>query len=227
MKIHYLKHEKFEDLACIRKWTDSNDIEVTCTELYSGQRLPVIIDFDLLIILGGSMNVYEEDKYSWLVEEKVFIKNVIDQGIAVLGICLGAQLLSCVLGGVVTRNKYTEIGWYPISNFGSQKFFPIEEGPNVFHWHGDTFSIPEGATKLYTSEACENQGFVFNLKVVGLQFHLETDEAAVNSLCDSCASELVEAKYIQDAQTMKTLAKDYVSSANEIMFKLLDKLLLN
>lgn len=228
-KIHYLKHEEFEDLGCIRDWANKFNVSISFTRLYLNESLPKDISFDLLIVLGGSMNVYEEAKYPWLISEKIFIKKVIDAGISVLGICLGAQLLSVVLGGSVRKNKYKEIGWYPVRLVDNEEpvIIDIEDKVNVFHWHGDIFSIPNGAKILYTNQACENQGFIFNSKVIGLQFHLEMDISSVNLICEACSNELVQGEFIQNINTIRELTIKYTQSSNLVMNKILDFLLFN
>lgn len=105
-------------------------------------------DFDWLIIMRGSMNIYEEEKYPWLAVEKKFIARTIESGKIVLGICLGSQLIADVLGGRVSRNKYRELGWFPVTLTKEAKDSPVFSALparfNVFQWHGDTFKIPQG-----------------------------------------------------------------------------------
>jgi len=114
MRIHYLQHVPFEDLANMESWASSRGHALSKTRLFSGERLPPPSSFDWLIIMGGPMNIYEEERYAWLAEEKEFIKKAVYGGKIVLGICLGAQLISDVLGGLVTKNRYKEIGWFPV-----------------------------------------------------------------------------------------------------------------
>ena len=160
----------------------------------------------MLVIMGGPMSVHDEYEHVWLKAEKWFVKQVIDAGKPVLGICLGAQLIAEVLGGTVEPGKQKEIGWFPItlspefaaSNLGHR--FP--ESINVFHWHGETFTIPDGAQRIASSEACENQGFVYNDRVVGLQFHLETTHISAESIISNSAHELVEGPFIQSEDEM-------------------------
>ena len=99
--------------------------------------------------MGGPMNIYEEDKYPWLSEEKIYILKAIHAGKFVLGICLGAQLLADVLGARVFPGAFKEIGWFPITltdEAGKTDIFTVLTGNfPVFHWHGDTFFLPEGA----------------------------------------------------------------------------------
>ncbi len=176
-----LQHAPYEQPCYISKWLHHQSIPVKDVNLWSGDDLPEVDEVSFLIIMGGPMNIYEEEKYPWLIKEKKFIRNVIDHNIPVLGICLGAQLISDVLGGTVTRLSYPEYGWVSVSRTTqvteSLPFSSII--PNdliVFQWHQDTFSIPPGAIHLFKSDTCPHQGFIYNNSTIGLQFHPELDE---------------------------------------------------
>jgi GMP synthase-like glutamine amidotransferase len=142
MKIHYLQHVPFENPGIILDWAERNGHIVTSTHLYKGRQFPLQSDFDWLVIMGGPMNIYQEDQYLWLAEEKAFIRASINAGKVGIGLCLGAQLLADVLGGKVARNPYTEIGWFPVrmspQALQSDLFSFFPPAPTVFEWHGDT-----------------------------------------------------------------------------------------
>jgi GMP synthase-like glutamine amidotransferase len=206
MNIHYLQHVPFEGLGNIEQWAIANGHHLSVTRLYAGDHLPALEHFDMLILLGGPMSVHDELDHVWLKAEKWFLRQVIDAGKPVLGICLGAQLIAEVLGGTVTAGAAKEIGWFPItlkdefadSDFGQR----LPRQSEVFHWHGETFSIPVGAMPIASSEACENQGFIFNDSVVALQCHLETTHISAASIIDNSRAELVGGKYIQSEEEM-------------------------
>ena len=201
MRIHYLQHVPFEDAANIVPWAEANGHTVGVTRLYQDDPLPPLDAFDWLVIMGGPMNIYEHDRYPWLVREKEFIAGAIRRNKLVLGICLGGQLIADVLGGRVTRNREKEIGWFPVSLTTTAGRSPIFQAlPQQFlpfHWHGDTFSIPPQAVHMAQSEACANQAFQYGERVVGLQFHLDYSAASIRTMIDHCADELVESPYIQ------------------------------
>lgn len=199
MRIHYLQHVPFEDLANIWMWANNNGHSVSSTKLYMNQKLPEIGSFDWLIVMGGPMNIYEEEKYSWLAREKHFIKDTIKSGRFVLGICLGAQLVADVLGGKVKRNNHKEIGWLTVrkTQEGSGVMSSLPNEFMAFHWHGDTFDIPPGATRLAESEGCENQAFEYGRNVLGFQFHLESSEASVQRLIENCVEDMTIGEYVQ------------------------------
>ena len=196
MKIHFLIHLPFENTGIIRSWAEDRGYFFSETRLYKGESVPVSCDFDLLIVMGGTMNIYEDDEYPWLIEEKRFIKSAIDSGKKVLGICLGGQLIASVLGAEVTKNKEPEIGWFEV-----EKCF---EGGNdllcsllpekfvAFHWHGDTFEIPVGAARIFKSSACANQAFIYDGNVLGLQFHPEVTDINVRNLVENCSDDIKE-----------------------------------
>lgn len=181
MNVHWLQHAEHEDTGCIEPWLRRHGHRVARTRLYAGERLPAAVDFDWLIVMGGPMNIYEHDRHPWLVPEKALIRAAIQAGRKVLGICLGSQLIADVLGGPVTRNRYSEVGWFPVRFAAGADKAPLfadfpDEFP-AFHWHGDTYALPPGARGLMSSEACAQQGFVWDGRVVGLQFHLEVTAA--------------------------------------------------
>lgn len=208
LRIHYLQHVPFEGPGFIESWALVRGHRLTATRLYVGHRLPATEEFDWLFILGGPMNVYEESRYPWLAREKRFIGEALREGKVLIGICLGAQLLACVLGAKVTRNPCVEIGWYPVqkasqASQSSLSGFLPDSFP-AFHWHGDTFEIPRGAVHLARSEACENQAFAFDDRVVAFQFHLESTRESVENLIHSCPEDLAEGPFIQGPLQMLT-----------------------
>ena len=226
MNIHYILHERFEGLACIEKWITLNKHQTSVTKTYEKPEFPSEINFDMLIIMGGGMNVEDEDKHPWLSAEKQFIKQAIDEKKIVLGICLGAQLIASVLGRKIYKNKYTEIGWFPVflepeAHMHGLDFLP---GINmVFHWHGDTFDIPRGAKKLASSRYTPNQAFIYKERVMALQYHYEVDEEAVKKMLTHAGHEIKVGEGIQSSEEI-LLNLQYVQENNQIMFKLLDYL---
>lgn len=225
MRVHYLQHVPFEGIGSIEKFLIEKGHDLTCTKLYEKEELPPVHDFDWLIVMGGPMGVHDEQIYPWLKLEKKFIKEAIFSGKTVLGICLGAQLIAHSLGARVYKNKYREIGWFDIirsketENTLLAKAFP--QKAKVFHWHGDTFDIPDGAIPLAKSEACPNQGFIFEDRVMAFQFHLETTLTSAKKLVDNCRGELDGSKYVQSENKILSGAKRF-SSINKIMLSVLE-----
>jgi len=225
LRLHYLQHVPFEGLGCIEDWVSAKGYSLSSTKFYVSTQLPQISDVDWLIVMGGPMSVYDEEKFDWLSDEKEFIRNVIQAGKPVIGICLGAQLIASSLDAKVYPNHEKEIGWFPISPTecglvdnplsGNCNPFP------VFHWHGDTFDLPSGALRLASSEACLNQAFIYNNKVIGLQFHFEVTEKSLHQMLNFCGNELVRGKYIESSETILNSAH-FIGEVNNRMFQLLD-----
>ena len=106
MNIHYLQHVPFEGLSSIETWATARGHRITATRLHVGDSLPPLDHLDWLVVMGGPMNIYEEEKFPWLAAEKRFIKAAIDASKIALGVCLGAQLIADVLGGPVFKNAH-------------------------------------------------------------------------------------------------------------------------
>jgi GMP synthase (glutamine-hydrolysing) len=206
LKIHYFQHVSFEGLGSIATWAQGAGHQINVTRFYADEHPPPVNLIDWLIIMGGPMNIAEEGRYPWLHEEKIFIKQAIDQGKRVLGICLGAQLIADVLGADIHPNPQREIGWFPVyPTAEAEQSSIIDYLPGeleVFHWHGDTFDIPKGADHLLRSQACENQAFMLGDRVLGFQFHLETTLESAASLVKNSADDLRPGPFVQDAETI-------------------------
>jgi GMP synthase-like glutamine amidotransferase len=231
LRIHHLQHVPFESIGLIKNWMHENDVEHTATYLYNDEELPDVSAFDCLIIMGGPMSVHDEDEFKWLKAEKELIKNAIAANKTVIGICLGAQLIASVLGANVYKNKEKEIGFFPLSNvilsetknFGkANKLQDLLHNKTVFHWHGETFELPSTAICLASSDACLQQAFLYKEKVLGLQFHLEMDEAAIEKIIENCRAELTESKFIQSEETIRQEMKKHIPENRKLLFELLD-----
>ncbi len=246
LRIHHLQHVPFESIGMIEDWMHEHNVLHAATHLYNHEVLPDINDFDWLIIMGGPMSVNDEDDIKWLKTEKEFIKQAIAADKTVIGICLGAQLIANVLGAKVYKNRHKEIGFFPleppvIANEVKQSVEPyvissaarnlatnfteLFDNKTVFHWHGETFDLPENTTLLASSEACINQAFLYKENVLGLQFHLEMDEAAIEKIIENCRAELVESKFIQSEETIRKEMKKHIPENRKLLFELLDTLL--
>lgn len=227
MKVHYLQHVPHEALGGMESWFVSRGHHLSRTRFYAGDALPDPSQPDWLVVMGGPMGVYDEEAYPWLAEEKRFIASVLERDIPVLGVCLGAQLLAEVLGGSVTRNPQTEIGWFPVQLTEAGKSHGLLAGvPPSFvplHWHGDTFSIPEGAVQLARSEACENQAFAYGSKVLGLQFHVEAMPTTAEQFWEADAPNIVPASFVQSGAEIVDRPERY-SEVYPVLLRVLEAL---
>jgi len=227
MRIHHLQHVPFESLGSIEPVLKDKGHRLTSTHLYDNQSFSLVKDIDCLIVMGGPMGIYDEETYPWLGAEKRFIKDVISAGKIVLGICLGAQLIADALDVKVYKNKYREIGWFNIKRSLEAEdtilYKAIPEQAEVFHWHGDTFDIPQGARPLAESTACQNQGFIMDDRVVAFQFHLETTLQSAKALIENGRDELDGSQYVQSEKEMLSSPQRF-SNINQIMSSVLEAL---
>lgn len=226
MRIHYLQHVPYEGLGSIEKWALKKGHRLSSTKFFNDSVLPDPSDFDFLVVMGGPMNIYDSKNNPWLIAEKEFLLKAVQSKI-VLGICLGAQLIADVLGAKITANAYKEIGWFPITKSPQLQASPLSqafpERLEAFHWHGDTFSLPKNSIPVAASEACKNQGFLYNDRVLGLQFHLETTPQSARELIDHCADEIVDAPYIQSPESMLADEEKF-KNINQVMEDVLEYL---
>lgn len=150
-----------------------------------GESLPDPADVSGVVVMGGPMGVHDTADHPWLVSEKRWLAEAVDAGLPVLGVCLGAQLVAAALGADVTTGPSPEIGIGRITLDAEGLIDPLlgPEGDQlpVVHWHGDTFAIPDGATRLASSDRYQNQAFRYGDRVYGLQFHLEVDDEVAAS----------------------------------------------
>lgn len=228
MRIHALQHVNFEGLGHIGQWIADRGHSLSTTRFFAGEALPALEQFDRLVIMGGPMNIYEDGRYPWLAKERAFIKQAIAGGKSTVGICLGAQLLADALGSPVFAGTQKEIGWLPVRLTETGKQAPLLQGmppvSTVFHWHGDTFNIPQGAVHLAESEGCPSQAFLYDNRILGLQFHLESTPETVAAIVAHCGEELVPGQYIQTKAQIEASGPLYFPAINQWLETLLDRL---
>ena len=165
----------------------------------------------LIIILGAPESA--NDDLPYLRAEQQLIRESVRRDVPVLGICLGSQLISRAFGGRVYPGPRKEIGFYDnLVPSGDPLFAGFDSPFDVFHWHGDTFDLPDGAIRIASSKIYPNQAFRYK-SAVGLQFHLEIDEVMANLWLDNTESGLREIPYIDpdairsDIDTMVPVVK--------------------
>ena len=218
MRVHILQHVPFEDIGSICQWLTKAGADISYTRFFDDQALPQIQGLDLVIAMGGPMSVNDESVLPWLRAEKDFIRQAVHNGVSVLGICLGAQLIASALGARVYRNPQKEIGWFPIEATGRlPETFCFPKKCTVFHWHGETFDLPAGAVHLAKSQGCANQAFQIGRNVIGMQFHLESTPESVGAILDNCSNELTQGRYIQTADELRKAAASSYIKINSIM----------
>ena len=228
-RLHYLQHINFENLGLIKNWAETENFIITKTALYNNNPLPEHNMYDWLVVLGGPMNIYEYGKYPWLKTKKIFIEKAIKNNKIVIGIgiCLGAQLIADVLEAKIYKNKFKEIGWFPVTKTdksrNSKIFASLPCSFHAFHWHADTFDIPEGSIHTISNAVCANQAFEYQGRVIGLQFHLESTHESVNSLITHCADEMTNEIFIQSKHEIIS-KNNNINESNNVIIQILNNL---
>ncbi len=188
-----VQNTRIENSGYLGKLLDDDGFEITTVNA-KREQLPDE-DFSLVVILGASESA--NDDLPYLHAEQKLIKRCVDDNVPVLGICLGSQLIAKTFGSKIYTGTKKEIGFYDdlrISG-GSALFSNFKNPFTAFHWHGDTFDLPLGATRLASSKNYLNQAFQYR-SAVGLQFHLEVDEVLVNQWIDKSEEELLKIPHI-------------------------------
>ena len=223
MHIHFIQHMPFEHPASIADWAAEKNHTTTYTKVFENASFPAMNAFDMLVIMGGVMGVYEEEEYAWMFAQKTFIKTAIEAKKKVLGICLGAQFIAESLGAKVFPHTIKEIGWFEVEKVTPHKL--TQKLPQVFttfHWHGDTFNLPGNAIHLFKTEGCAQQGFVYNDHVAGLQFHMEIKEDLLNGMTENERAELIKDDFVQTEEEIKSLMQQHISQQKKFMYDFLD-----
>jgi GMP synthase-like glutamine amidotransferase len=160
-----------------------------------------------LCFMGGPMSV--NDPLPWIPEALSLIRNAVDADVPVIGHCLGGQLMSKALGGTVTANPVKEIGWRNVALSGpaARNWFGARDGFLSFHWHGETFSLPDGATHLLSSDACANQAWAIG-KHLAMQCHIEMTEAMIREWCVGGLPEITAASEQPTVQSPEAMQHD-------------------
>jgi len=185
------RHSPGEGPGYFATFLEARSIPWTLLKIDAGESPPPAPDeFSGLCFMGGPMSV--NDDLPWLPPTFALIRAAVDQDIPVIGHCLGGQLMSKALGGAVTRNPVKELGWGEVeATGGGGDWLGDLNRFEAFHWHGETFSIPPGATRILRSAYCDNQAFVMGPHL-GMQCHVEMTEAMIRLWCrqwaDECAA---------------------------------------
>jgi len=203
MRMAVLQHVKFEGPAAIADWASRREFAVRIFHLYRDATLPSLSDFDMLTVLGGPMSANDDAQHGWLGPELALVRDAMAADKVVLGICLGAQIIAKALGARVYPGSAREIGWFSVQRVGSHPFFDgLPDSFAAFHWHGETFDLPRGATLLAKSKITKAQAFAVGQRVLGLQFHMEATEESVRALLKCAAHEIRHGTFEQEPGTI-------------------------
>jgi len=214
MSILILKNISTEGPGTIEDFLVHNNMRYTVIDL-ARHEIDRAADHDTLIMLGGPMSVNDEAEYPYLTNEMKFAEQFMKAGKKVLGVCLGAQLMAKALGAKVYPGPEKEIGWYDIElkNAGLQdplmaSLAPDRKACKVFHWHGETFDIPQGAERLAASALYPNQAFRYGIHAYAFQFHIEVSRQMI---FDWLKNEPIDQKKLE--QETNALYTDYAARA--------------
>ena len=179
-----LQHAHTEPLGTISDALDSRGLTYRYIRSYDGQDIPSDLGNAVgLVVMGGPMGVYEQEKHPFLTAEMKLIELALSRGVLVLGVCLGSQLLASVLGSTVAPGFDPEIGWAPIGLTEDaavdRLLHSVDQEFMGFHWHGDIFDLPEGAVSLAASELTEHQAFRHGNNAYGFLFHMEVTDPMI------------------------------------------------
>jgi len=220
-----LLHAEAETPGLIADVLDRRGIGMETVRGYAGEPVPTAMDGrDALVVMGGPMGVYDQDRIPFLRDEIDLIRDAVQAGKPVLGVCLGSELLAAALGAKVAPAR-KEIGWYPVTLTDAAADDPLWRGVDrsirVFHWHGDAFELPPGAVPLASSALTPCQAFRHGRAAYGLLFHMEMDETMVRAMVTTFGDELREAK--ADAGRILGLAPDAVREMSRIGSMVFDR----
>ena len=185
MRVQVFRHSPSDGLGLIQDALDAHGVVCEYADLYRRPESDVSIQKpDALIVMGGSMSANDD---VWFIRHEIdCVQSALRLGKPVLGVCLGAQLIAKAVGERVFPNASKEIGWAPVQFTESAEDDPLFHGfryEHIFHWHGETFDLPQGAHLLASSAACRYQAFRLGDRVYGLQFHLEVTPEMIQQWC--------------------------------------------
>lgn len=234
MRVHFVLHETFEVPGAYLKWAIERGHQITSTKVYEKEPLPETVDgIDFLIVMGGPQSPDENREnfpYYDPNAELAFMKEAITADIYIVGVCLGAQLLSVAYGAEYEHSPEREIGIFPITltEAGLKDEHVRIFGPTLItgHWHGDMPGLTEDAVVLATSQGCPRQIIRFSPKHYAFQAHLEFDAEAVELLITADGEEQLreQSEKLPFVQTPEELRGNNYSEMNAKLYAFLDSL---
>ncbi|CEK17068.1 GMP synthase family protein [Chthonomonas calidirosea] len=193
-----LQHIEIETIGTIAQALQVAGLSPHVVHAYAGEPVPRDLRASAgLIVMGGPMGVYDSQRYPFLDAEKRLIANAIEAHKPILGICLGSQLLAATLGAKVYKGAQKEIGWHWLTLTQAAAADPLLQATPTsfmaFHWHGDVFECPQGATPLASSALTPYQAFRYGDSAYGFLFHMEVTETMIQNMVRTFAEEIREA----------------------------------
>lgn len=224
MALLVVEHIECEGPGYIADFATARDLELEIIRAFDGTPIPEHQNFEAIIVMGGPMNVYEEDRYPWLVDENAAIQAAVAGNVPYLGMCLGSQLLAKALGASIRRNPVQEIGFGDIRLTAEAAQDPLFRGfPDVvpaFHWHEDTWELPVGGTLLASSDACPHQAFRYG-RAYGFQFHVETSPEMVSAWIEAYSDQLRSCGLWDSVDSIRAEAENRADAFRQQTLKLM------
>jgi GMP synthase-like glutamine amidotransferase len=220
------RHFPAEGPGYFATFLDSHSIPWQLVRIDANETIPSNPNrFSGLVFMGGPMSV--NDDFPWIAPALSLIRQAVASNVPVLGHCLGAQLMSKALGGKVSRSPVKEIGWGEVrvaDNAVAREWFGEVAGFEAFHWHGEAFTIPAGATRLLSSPCCENQAFALH-RHLALQCHVEMTEEMIKTWCQTGAAEIATSNVpsVQSPVAIQTNLIERVTGLNNVARSLYER----
>ena len=218
------RHSPTEGAGHFAQFLTQHAIPWQMIHIDQGEAVPAdAAAFSGLVFMGGPMSV--NDDLPWIPRALALIRDAHAKDIPLLGHCLGGQLMSKALGGVVTRNPVKELGWGEVTvadNDTARQWFGDMRSFDSFHWHGETFSLPPGAVPLLSSRYCDNQAYAIG-KHLGMQCHVEMTEQMIRDWCENGADEIaanLHSPAVQSAATMQAQMRDKLPGLHRVADRL-------
>lgn len=232
MNVHFVIHEAFEAPGAYETWVSTRGHTATYSRVYAHEPLPSSTSgFDMLVVLGGPQSpttTRAECPHFDAPAECALIRQAVNAGRAVVGVCLGAQLIGTALGAPHAHSPEKEIGTFPITltaaGQANPKFASFPPTLRTGHWHSDMPGLTPTAQVLAFSEGCPRQIIEYGPRVYGFQCHMEFNREVIELLIassDPSLDTLAHHKFVQQPDALR--ANDY-SDMNEKLFVFLDKL---
>ncbi len=220
MKILVIQHSAADAPAAATPVIGQPEHSVETVRIDRGDPIPQTVDADALMMFGGPISLSGRDRPVWVEQEQSLIRDYVHGGKRVFGICLGSQMIANALGAPVRRNAEPEIGWHVIEQVWDDcpivaDTFPAQS--TVLQWHQDTFGIPNGATQLFRSRACENQGFTIDDRVFAFQFHLEATQRTIDLFLAVSSKWKQRGDFVQSEQEILSGARHHLESQSRIL----------
>ncbi len=222
--IAIFRHSPIEGAGYFASFLDQHNLAWKLIRIDAGDPVPRDArDFSGLVFMGGPMSV--NDDLPWIAQAEALIRDAVARDIPLLGHCLGGQLMSKALGGVVSKNPVKELGWSEVSvstNPTSHEWFGEIRKFDAFHWHGETFSLPQGAVHLLSSAHCANQAYAIG-KHLAMQCHVEMTEPMIREWCRAGADEIaanVDSPAVQSASAMQAQMGDKLPGMHRVAARL-------